>query len=129
CLVVMFIASQLSSFSTTIYLHRVMAHKGLKLHPVIAMLMQVQLWLFTGLITREWVAVHRKHHHFTDEEGDPHSPLLKGLWNVLLWNAYYYAREAGNPEVIAKYTRDIPHGRFDVIFSRGWLGLIFGMGM
>ena len=59
----MFVGMQLSSFSTTIYLHRVMAHKGLKLHPAVAMLMQVQLWLFTGLITREWVAVHRKHHH------------------------------------------------------------------
>ncbi len=124
---VIFVAIQISGFSTTIYLHRVMAHKGLKLHPVIAMLMQAQLWIFTGIITREWVAVHRKHHHFTDEEGDPHSPLLKGLWNVLLWNAYYYAREARNPDVIEKYTRDIPRTRAEWLFSRGWLGLTIGI--
>ncbi len=126
-LVVTFVAMQVSSFSTTIYLHRTMAHKGLRLHPALALLMQIQLWLFTGLVTREWVAVHRKHHHFTDEEGDPHSPLLKGLWNVLLWNALYYSREAREPEVLEKYTRDIPHTRSEALFSRGWLGLAAGM--
>jgi stearoyl-CoA desaturase (delta-9 desaturase) len=127
CLLVIFVSIQISSFSTTIYLHRVMAHKGLKLHPVIALLMQMQLWVFTGLVTREWVAVHRKHHHFTDEEGDPHSPVLRGLWNVLLWNAFYYAREAQKPEVLEKYTRDIPHTRSEALFSRGWIGLGLGL--
>jgi stearoyl-CoA desaturase (Delta-9 desaturase) len=119
-------AAQLSSYSTTIYLHRTMAHKGLKLHPVIAFLMQLQLWLMTGIVTREWVAVHRKHHHFTDEEGDPHSPYLKGLWNVLLWNALYYAREANNPEVLEKYTRDIPHTFTERMLGKGWMGLTLG---
>jgi stearoyl-CoA desaturase (delta-9 desaturase) len=123
---VAFLSMQASGLSTTIYLHRTMAHKGLKLHPVIALLMQVQLWLFTGIVVREWVAVHRKHHHFTDEEGDPHSPYLKGLWRVLLWNALYYAREANKPEVIEKYTRDIPHTRADKLLSRGWVGLACG---
>ena len=127
--VVVFVAVQLSGFSTTIYLHRAMAHKGLKLHPAVATFMQVQLWLFTGIVVREWVAVHRKHHHFTDEDGDPHSPHLKGLWNVLLWNALYYAREANKPEVIAKYTRDMPYTRADVLLSRGWLGLGVGMAL
>jgi stearoyl-CoA desaturase (delta-9 desaturase) len=120
---------QVSSFSTTIYLHRTMAHKGLRLHPAVAVLMQAQLWVFTGIVTREWVAVHRKHHHFTDEEGDPHSPMLKGLWNVLLWNAYYYAREANNPEVLEKYTRDIPRSSAEALFSRGWIGITLGISM
>lgn len=125
-LLVTLAAAQLSSYSTTIYLHRSMAHKGLKLHPGIAFLMQLQLWLMTGLVMREWVAVHRKHHHFTDEEGDPHSPYLKGLWNVLLWNAFYYAREANRPEVLEKYTRDIPRARVEKMLSRGWMGLGLG---
>lgn len=118
---------QLSTFATTIYLHRTMAHKGLKLHPLVALAARVELWLFTGIVVREWVAVHRKHHHFTDEEGDPHSPYLKGLWNVLLWNAIYYSREANKPEVVEKYTRDIPHRPLDFLFDRGWLGLALGI--
>jgi stearoyl-CoA desaturase (delta-9 desaturase) len=118
---------QLSTFSTTIYLHRAMAHKGLRLHPAVAFLMRLQLWIFTGIVTREWVAVHRKHHHFTDIEGDPHSPYLKGLWPVLLWNAIYYAREANQPETIDKYTRDMPHTRGEVVLSRGWLGVTLGL--
>ena len=85
---------QLSTLCTTIYLHRAMAHKGLKLHPAVAMLMRIVIWLFTGLSMREWVAVHRKHHHFTDDDGDPHSPYLNGLMKVLLMNAIYYAQEA-----------------------------------
>ena len=74
-----FASMQLSSLCTTIYLHRTMAHKGLKLHPAVAMLMRIEIWLFTGISMREWVAVHRKHHHFTDEEGDPHSPVFEGV--------------------------------------------------
>ena len=128
-LVVTFLAMQISGFSTTIYLHRTMAHKGLKLHPAVAFYMRAQLWMFTGIVTREWVAVHRKHHHFADEEGDPHSPYLKGLWNVLLWNAYYYARETKNPEVVEHYTRDIPATRADFMLDRGWLGLLLGVGL
>ncbi len=126
-LAVAIVSMQLSTFSTTIYLHRTMAHKGLRLHPVVASLMRVQLWIFTGIVTREWVAVHRKHHHFTDIEGDPHSPYLKGLWPVLLWNAIYYAREADKPETIDKYTRDMPHTRSEAVLSRGWLGLALGV--
>ena len=114
---------QLSSLCTTIYLHRAMAHKGLKLHPAVAMAMRIEIWLFTGISMREWVAVHRKHHHFTDEEGDPHSPYLRGLFKVLLWNAVYYAREARKPAVVEKYTRDIPYSRTEAVLSQGWLGL------
>lgn len=128
-IVTAFVFMQLSSFATTIYLHRTMAHKGLRLSPAVALLMRVELWLFTGIVVREWVAVHRKHHHFTDEEGDPHSPYLKGLWNVLLWNAFYYAREANKPEVLEHYTRDIPHRRIDAVLDRGSLGLALGIGL
>lgn len=120
---VAFASMQLSSLCTTIYLHRTMAHKGLKLHPAMVLLMRIQIWLFTGISMREWVAVHRKHHHFTDEEGDPHSPYLKGLVKVLLLNALYYAQEARKPEVVEKYTQDIPRTRAEAVLSHGWIGL------
>jgi len=120
---VAFMSVQLSSLCTTIYLHRSMAHKGLRLHPAVALAMRIQLWLFTGISMREWVAVHRKHHHFTDEEGDPHSPYLKGLLKVLLLNAVYYAQEAKKPGVVEKYTQDIPRTRTETVLSHGWIGL------
>jgi stearoyl-CoA desaturase (delta-9 desaturase) len=70
---------QVSVFLTTIYLHRALCHRGLEIHPVLANLMHLQLSLFTGIVPRQWVAVHRKHHHFSDRAGDPHSPYLRGV--------------------------------------------------
>jgi stearoyl-CoA desaturase (delta-9 desaturase) len=126
---VAFVVMQVSGFCTTIYLHRAMAHKGLRLHPAVALLMRTELWLFTGINAREWIAVHRKHHHFTDEEGDPHSPYLVGLWKVLFLNAFYYAREANKPEVVEKYTRDMPRTRAEAVLGRGSLGLAVGISL
>jgi stearoyl-CoA desaturase (Delta-9 desaturase) len=97
---------QISVFITTIYLHRCLTHRGLELNRGLALLMHAHLSLFTGIKPREWVAVHRKHHHFSDMEGDPHSPLLFGLWRVLFGNVFYYRAEAANPATIAKYTPD-----------------------
>src|SRR6266853_5719312 len=95
---------QVSVFITTIYLHRSQCHRGLDLHPFIANLMHLELSLFTGIVPREWVAVHRKHHHFSDREGDPHSPYIYGLWHVLFGNFFYYRREKNNAEMVRKYT-------------------------
>ena len=119
---------QLSVFYTTIYLHRTLTHRGMKVHPVIATLMHLHLTLFTGIDPREWVAVHRKHHHFSDKEGDPHSPYLYGLWHVFLGNAYYYRREAKNQAMVSKYTRDytptiidkLPIGGLGIRIFVGW---------
>ena len=71
------------------------------------------LWLTTGQCTKEWVAVHRKHHAFTDEEGDPHSPKIEGFWNVQLGNVYYYVREIKKTDVVERYARDIKDGWWD----------------
>ncbi len=128
------VVMQVSVFCTTIYLHRCLSHKGLRLHPVIRNLMHLHLILFTGIIPREWAAVHRKHHHFSDQEGDPHSPYLKGLWHVLFLNAIYYRREANNKDTIEKYTRDyepalvdkIPFGPFGALFGMAIFTLAFG---
>ena len=97
---------QVSALCTTVYLHRTLTHRGLELHPAVAFLMHLELTLFTGVVPREWVAVHRKHHQFSDKEGDPHSPYVFGLWKVLIGNYFYYRKEAKNPATVKKYTPD-----------------------
>src|SRR5204863_516598 len=78
--------TQIAVVATSIYLHRALAHRALVVHPVADVVFRTVLWLTTGQRRQEWVAVHRKHHAFTDREGDPHSPRLLGFWKVQLWN-------------------------------------------
>ncbi len=106
---------QTSVFFTTIYLHRCKTHRGLELHPVVGLLMHLELALFTGIVPRQWAAVHRKHHHFSDREGDPHSPYLLGLWTVLFGNYFLYRKQARDREVVAKYTPDWKNDLLDRI--------------
>src|SRR2546426_8145316 len=72
--------TQIAVVATSVYLHRTLAHRALAVHPVADLVFRIVLWLTTGQRRQEWVAVHRKHHAFTDREGDPHSPRLLGLW-------------------------------------------------
>jgi stearoyl-CoA desaturase (delta-9 desaturase) len=97
---------QTSVFFTTIYLHRCKTHRGLELHPVVGVLMHLELSLFTGIVPRQWAAVHRKHHHFSDKEGDPHSPYIYGLWTVFFGNYFMYRKEAKDEAMVRKYTPD-----------------------
>src|SRR5713101_4235937 len=97
---------QMSVFFTTIYLHRYLTHRGLELNRFVALFMHLELVLFTGIVPREWVAVHRKHHHFSDKEGDPHSPHLLGMWTVLFSNFWLYRKEKRNADTVRRYTRD-----------------------
>ena len=130
-LLITLVVMQVSVFCTTIYLHRTLTHRGLTVHPVVATLMHLHLTLFTGIQPRQWVAVHRKHNHFSDKEGDPHSPKLLGLWHVFFGNALYYRKEANNPATVHKYTRDYKDTIIDKIpvNSYGALGglVIFGL--
>jgi stearoyl-CoA desaturase (delta-9 desaturase) len=90
--------------------------------------MHLELALFTGIVPRDWVAVHRKHHHFSDREGDPHSPYLLGLWNVLFRNYFYYNKELKNKTTVVKYTPDYKADVLDRIPRIGaWAGLILFM--
>jgi stearoyl-CoA desaturase (delta-9 desaturase) len=125
------IVTQMTVFSTTIYLHRAATHRSLVLNPVVAWLFRFWLWMTTGLVAREWVAVHRKHHAFTDEEGDPHSPRLEGFWSVQLGNVFHYVKELKtSPDVVQKYAKDIKPDAWDrVLFDRGWLGLVVGIAL
>jgi stearoyl-CoA desaturase (Delta-9 desaturase) len=119
--------AQVAVIATSMYLHRTLAHRSLVVHPAADLLLRIVLWLTTGQDRREWVAVHRKHHAFTDRDGDPHSPRLRGFWRVQFLNAYYYMREAKNPETIRRFASDICEDRLDrAIFSWGWVGLALG---
>jgi len=118
---------QLSVLFTTIFLHRALTHRSLRLHPMVGAFMHLHLMLFTGIQPRQWVAVHRKHHHFSDKEGDPHSPHLLGLWKVLFGNAFLYRKEAKNTATINRYTPDyeddlidkLPFGAYGIFV--GWI--------
>lgn len=119
--------TQVAVFATTIYLHRAATHRSLVLHPAAAWFFRVCVWITTGIVPREWVAVHRKHHKFTDKEGDPHSPLLEGFWKVQLGNVFYYARELKDPALVPTYAREMEPDRWDkVLFDHGALGVAAG---
>src|SRR4029453_6266322 len=121
------VLTQTAVLATSVYLHRALAHRSLAVHPAADLLFRIVLWLTTGQDRREWVAVHRKHHAFTDREGDPHSPQLRGFWHVQFLNAHYYMREARNPETIRRFAADIPEDRLDrAVFSWGWAGVGLG---
>ena len=83
----------------TLYLHRAQAHRGLTFHPVLEHFFRFWLWLTTGMVTKQWVAIHRKHHRFSDLTEDPHSPHVYGIWKVLFKGALLY-HEASKDKVM-----------------------------
>jgi stearoyl-CoA desaturase (Delta-9 desaturase) len=120
--------TQVAVLATSIYLHRALAHRSLQVHPFADVVFRTALWLTTGQSRQEWVAVHRKHHTFTDREGDPHSPRLFGFWHVQLLNVMYYVREARNRDTLETFAPDLRPDRLDrVLFSHGMLGLGVGL--
>ena len=94
--------------SITIYLHRHQAHRALELHPALAHFFRFWLWLASGTVTEEWVAVHRKHHACVESEDDPHSPKVFGIKKLLLEGAELYRQAAYDREAVAKYNHGCP---------------------
>ena len=94
--------------AVTIYLHRCQAHRALELHPIPAHFFRFWLWLTTGMVTKEWAAVHRKHHAKCETADDPHSPYAHGIRTVLFEGAELYRKETKNPETTAKYGHGTP---------------------
>jgi len=84
------IVTHITIVCVTLFLHRGQAHKGIEFHPVLSHFMRFWLWLTTGMVTKQWVAIHRKHHQKSDIEGDPHSPHVFGIWKVLFKGALLY---------------------------------------
>lgn len=95
--------------SVTIYLHRHQAHRALDLHPVVSHFFRFWLWLTTGMITKEWVAIHRKHHAKVETEDDPHSPKIYGIKKVLWEGAELYRAEVPNEETMRVYGHNTPN--------------------
>jgi stearoyl-CoA desaturase (delta-9 desaturase) len=94
--------------AVTIYLHRHQAHRALELRPIVSHFFRFWLWLTTGMVTREWVAIHRKHHAKCETVDDPHSPQVRGIRKVLLEGSELYKAEAGNRETLEKYGHGTP---------------------
>jgi len=129
-LLVAALVTQLSIFLTTVYLHRTLSHRALSVGTRVSWVMRLVLWLTTGIKPREWVAVHRKHHAFTDVEGDPHSPVLEGFAAVQFGNVVLYRRALRDPGLVKRYARDLQPDAWDrVLFDRAWLGLGLGITM
>jgi len=99
---------QLTVMAVTVYLHRDAAHRSLDLHPALRHFFRLWIWMSSAMLTREWVAVHRKHHSFSDLPGDPHSPVVFGIRKVLWQGAELYAEEICKPETLEKYGRGTP---------------------
>ena len=94
--------------AVTIFLHRAQAHRALDLHPVVSHFFRMWLWLSTGMVTKEWVAIHRKHHAKCDTVEDPHSPVIHGHLGVLRFGVDMYRKEAKNLETLERYGHGTP---------------------
>ncbi len=123
--------------SVTIFLHRHQSHQALDLHPIASHFFRFWLWLTTGTVTREWAAVHRKHHAKCETADDPHSPQILGIRKVLLEGAELYRKEARNRETLDKYGRGTPddwlerklyasHSRTGIVLMLALDVLLFG---
>jgi stearoyl-CoA desaturase (delta-9 desaturase) len=106
---VTFVMIQVTFMGVTLYLHRDATHRSLDLHPALRHIFRFWLWMSSGIVTREWVAVHRKHHARCETKDDPHSPVVHGLKKVLLEGAELYQVAARDPEVVEKFGRGTPN--------------------
>jgi stearoyl-CoA desaturase (delta-9 desaturase) len=99
---------QVTMMAVTLYLHRDQAHRAIDLHPALRHFFRFWIWCTSGMLTREWVAIHRKHHAFCETKDDPHSPQIYGLKKVLLEGAELYRAEKDNHETMEKFGRGTP---------------------
>ena len=108
----------------TVYLHRFSAHRAMELHPALEHAFRFWLWMTTGMNTKEWTAIHRKHHAFVESQDDPHSPVIEGLSKVL-WEGTELYRVAGTAETLEKYGKGTPEDWLEknVYTPRSTLGI------
>jgi len=107
-LLVALVFTHITIASVTIYLHRAQAHRALDLHPIASHFFRFWLWLTTGMVTKEWVAIHRKHHAKCETVDDPHSPVTRGIDTVFWKGSELYRAEAKNQETLSKYGHNTP---------------------
>ena len=142
------ILTHITIVCVTLFLHRGQAHKGIEFHPILGHFMRCWLWLTTGMVTKQWVAIHRKHHAFSDKDGDPHSPHVYGIGRVFFKGAGLYHLASKDTDMINKFgvgtpndwvERNIytPHSRLgillmlviDLLFFGPWGLVIWGVQM
>jgi stearoyl-CoA desaturase (delta-9 desaturase) len=129
-LVAAVLVSQAATLATSIYLHRALSHRALTLRPGLALGFRVLIWITTGIVPRDWVAVHRRHHATSDTVDDPHSPVVLGFWRVQLGNVALYRRTIRDGVTVRKYARDLPPDRLDhALFDHSFVGLSIGIGI
>jgi stearoyl-CoA desaturase (delta-9 desaturase) len=119
------ILTHITIAGVTIFLHRAQAHRALELHPAVAHFFRFWLWLTTGMVTREWVAVHRRHHAKCETPEDPHSPQVLGLKKVLTEGAELYGQATNDPEILTRYGHSTPNDWLERrVYSRfRWQGV------
>lgn len=108
-LIALLVMTHITIASVTIFLHRHQAHRSVKLHPLVSHFFRFWLWMTTGMVTKQWVAVHRKHHAKCETPEDPHSPQTRGLKTVLWRGAELYREEAHNAETLRNYGHGTPN--------------------
>lgn len=108
CVAAAALLTHITIASVTIYLHRHQAHNALTLHPAVSHFFRFWLWLTTGMVTRAWVAVHRKHHARVETPEDPHSPQVRGIFRVLFGGVGLYRRAAADGETVRLYGQGTP---------------------
>ena len=111
--------------AVTIYLHRYQAHRALELHPVVSHFFRFWLWLTTGMVTKEWAAIHRKHHAKCETADDPHSPQVHGINRVLWAGVFLYVKESYNQETLDRYGHGTPDDWMErnVYSQRSYIGV------
>jgi stearoyl-CoA desaturase (delta-9 desaturase) len=102
------IVTHITIVAVTCFLHRSQAHKSVTFHTTINHFFRLWLWLTTGMVTKQWVAIHRKHHSITDKEGDPHSPHVYGIWQVLFKGAGLYHSASKDTKMVINFGRGTP---------------------
>lgn len=103
------VVTHVTIVAVTLFLHRSQAHRGVDLHPVVAHFFRFWLWLTTGMVTKEWVSIHRKHHARCEREGDPHSPMIYGIGRVMFQGAELYREASKNDEMLTKFGHGTPN--------------------
>jgi stearoyl-CoA desaturase (delta-9 desaturase) len=107
-LVVILVFMEITILGVTVYLHRCQAHRALELHPIVSHFFRFWIWLTTGMVTKEWAAIHRKHHAKVETDEDPHSPVTRGIKKVFFEGAELYRKESKNAETLARYGEGTP---------------------
>jgi stearoyl-CoA desaturase (Delta-9 desaturase) len=117
--------THITMISVTVFLHRHQAHRSLDLHPIASHFFRFWLWLTTGQVTKEWAAIHRKHHAKCEQADDPHSPHVHGIKTVLLQGAELYRAESKNKETMARFGHGTPNDWIETnLYTRfSWQGV------